>query len=136
MGSLGSFPYDGSVSRVRVRGAHKRINPGALRTKRANPRIAIQNVSPRSGRQRKAWGVSPRITIGIIPPAREAGDGLKGDSHVRLLHDLLYYIVLSPKIVVRSFRLITRCGFMITIGGTIRSLGGTCLELNGTEAHI
>jgi len=50
--------------------------------------------------------------------------------------NLLYYIVLSPKIVVRSFRLITRCGFMITIGGTIRSLGGTCLELNGTEAHI
>src|SRR5690349_8669966 len=99
MGSLGSFPYDGSVSRVRVRGAHKSINPGAQRAKRANPRIAIQIVSPRSGRQRKAWGVSPRITIGIIPPAREAGDGLKGDSHVRLLHEpsLLHSVVTKDR---------------------------------------
>jgi hypothetical protein len=44
-------------------------------------------MSARSARQHKAWGVSPRIVIDIMPQAREAGDSLKGDFHARLLHE-------------------------------------------------
>jgi hypothetical protein len=34
---------------------------------------ALNSESPRSGRQRKAWGASPRIAIGKAIKAREAG---------------------------------------------------------------
>jgi len=93
--------------------------------------------SPRSGRQHKAWGVSPqdRDSLALREPATRV-TALRENSMPDSYTNLLYHIVFSTK--DRRPLITPECELRLYdyIGGTIRSLGGICLELNGTEDHI